>query len=240
MEGLFTAGGRYNRGQTYLAARPGTERSYSDFAVDLAGYALARLVHEPFARYVARTIFVPLRMEATSYDLRELPQDRLAVGYGRTALPEGGFAFVPNRAAFGHLPAGHSAIDEQMGLPDPPSGTLYTSAVQFARLMMMLLNRGSLEGVKVLEPASVDLLLEPSGFWSAFGYQQGLILYATRNLDDQPVWGHDGQDRGYVSAAFFNRETRVGAVAFANANRDDLLLSRRLVDLDMHMMDWFK
>jgi hypothetical protein len=36
------------------------------------------------------------------------------------------------------------------------------------------------------------------------------------------------------------RTRGIGAVAFANANRDDFLLSRRLVDLDMHMMDWFK
>jgi hypothetical protein len=94
--------------------------------------------------------------------------------------------------------------------------------------------------VKVLEPASVDSMLTFSGHYSIYGYQQGLSLFAGRNLDDQPVWGHDGEDRGFVTAVFFDRATGVGAVSFANANRDDYLLSRRLVDLDLHMMDWFK
>jgi hypothetical protein len=38
-------------------------------------------------------------------------------------------------------------------------------------------------------------------------------------------------------SATWTSEKGVGAIAFANANRDDFLLSRRLVDLDMHMMD---
>jgi len=32
----------------------------------------------------------------------------------------------------------------------------------------------------------------------------------------------------------------VGAVVFANANREDFLLSRRLVDLDLHLLGQFK
>jgi CubicO group peptidase (beta-lactamase class C family) len=132
-------------------------------------------------------------------------------------------------------------MDEQMGLPDPPSGTRYTSAVQFARLVMMLLNRGSLDGARILEPKSVDLLLTHSGFWSiTSGYRQGLVFLGQQNLDDHLVWGHDGNDRGYCAAFYFDRETGVGALAFANADNADFLLGRYLSDLDLHMMDWFK
>ena len=240
VEGTFKSGGVYNRTDSYLAGKPGAERIYSNNAIDLVGYALARLVHQPFTTYLTQAVITPLGMKETFFSLRDLPVSKVAVGYGRTLAADGHYVFAPNRVAFAHLPAGRSVMEEQMGFPDPPSGAVYSSAIQFSRLVMMLLNRGSLDGVKILEPASVDLLLTHSGYWSIYGYQQGLVLFAQRNLDDHLVWGHDGEDRGYITAVFFDREKGVGAVAFANANRDDFLLSRRLVDLDMHMMDWFK
>ena len=237
LEGIFKAGSPYAEG-SFLESRPGTERVYSNIAVDVAGYALERLLEEPFAHYVTRAILQPLKIDA-SYSLEALPRDRIGVGYGRKRGPDSAWVYSPNRVSFAHLPGSPSILENMFAGPDPPAGTLYTSALQFAKVMMMLMNGGSLEGVKVLESGSVEALLTPSGFWSVYAYRQGLILYATRNLEDQEVWGHDGEDRGYIASMFFHREKRLGAVAFANANRDDFLLSRRLVDLDLHMMDWF-
>ena len=39
--------------------------------------------------------------------------------------------------------------------------------------------------------------------------QQGLVLYATRDLNDHLVLGHDGEDKGYISSVFFDREKGV-------------------------------
>jgi CubicO group peptidase (beta-lactamase class C family) len=241
VEGTFKPGGIYNRANSYLAGKPGTERIYSNNGLDLAGYAIARLVHQPFTTYVNQAILSRLGIKESSYSLTDLPASKLAVGYGRTLSSDGRWIFAGNRVAFGHMSAGRSVMDEQMGLPDPGSGSLYTSAVQFARLVMMLLNRGSLDGAKILEPASVDLLLTHSGYWSiTSSYQQGVVFLGQRNLDDRLVWGHAGDDRGYCAAVFFDREAGIGALAFANAETGDFLLSRRLTDLDMHMLDWFK
>jgi CubicO group peptidase (beta-lactamase class C family) len=240
VEGMFIPGGRYFRPDSFRPGKPGTERIYSDAGFDLVGYALARVVKQPFAEYVHDAILVPLRMKESAYSLRKIPADKLAVGYGRTLRDDGRWAFASARVAFAHLPDGRTVLEDQMGIPDPPTGGLYTSATQFAQLLLMFLNHGTLDGAKVLEPSSVDLLTTHTGYFSIFGYQQGLALMGTRDLDDHLVWGHDGQDRGYCTAAYFDRESGVGVVAFANANRDDELLSRRLVDLDMHMLDWFK
>jgi hypothetical protein len=51
--------------------------------------------------------------------------------------------------------------------------------------------------------------------------------------------GHAGNDRGNCTAFLFDLENAGGAVAFSNAETKSLLLSLRLADLDMHMMDWF-
>ena len=240
VEGMFVPGGRYFRADSFRAGKPGTERIYSDNAFDLVGYALARVVKQPFAAYVHDAILVPLQMKESAYSLRKIPADKLAVGYGRTLRGDGKWDFASARVAFAHLPDGRTVMDDQMGIPDSPSGGLYTSATQFSRLLLMFLNHGTLDGAKVLEPSSVELLTTHTGYFSIYGYQQGLALMGTRDLDDHLVWGHDGQDRGYCTAAYFDRDSGVGVVTFANANRDDELLSRRLVDLDMHLLDWFK
>ena len=240
IEGKATPSGDFHPPNGYLPARPGAERIYCNFCFDLMGYALARVTRESFGSYVERRVLAPLKMRETGSKLSAYPESVLAVGYGRTSAGSGNWVYSPNRESFGHLPASSTVLGNVFSSPDPPSGAFYSSARDFARAMMMLLNRGSLDGVTILKPATVDSMLTFSGYYSIYGYRQGLSLFATRNLDDQPIWGHDGEDRGFITAVFFDRASGLGAISFANANRDDFLLSRRLVDLDIHLIDWFK
>jgi CubicO group peptidase (beta-lactamase class C family) len=240
IEGKKTSASEYHTPNGYLPEKPGTDRIYCNFCFDLLGYALARVTHETYNSYLQRNVIAPLKMKETSTRLRAFPESVFAVGYGRTRDASGRWSYSPNRESFAHLAAASTVLGNLYSSPDPPSGVFYSSARDFARPMMMLLNRGTLDGVKILEPASVDSMLTFSGHYSIYGYQQGLSLFASRNLDDQVVWGHDGEDRGFITALFFDRATGLGAVSFANSNRDDFLLSRRRVDLDLHMMDWFK
>ena len=87
VEDTFKPGGLYNRPDSYLAGKPGTERIYSSNGLDLAGYAIARLVHQPFTTYVNQAILTPLGIKESSYSLADLPASKLAVGYGRTLVP---------------------------------------------------------------------------------------------------------------------------------------------------------
>ena len=239
IESALKPGGAQYRVESFRQRAPGTERIYSDIAVDLLGYALTRVVHEDFSSYVERAIFAPLQMTGVTYLPSRVPTQKLVVGYGRTK-DSGRWRFSTNRVAFAHLPAGRTAREELMSSPDPPAGGLYSSAGQFAKLVTMFLNGGKIGEARILEQSSVKQLATFSGLWSIYGYQQGLTIYAPRDLNDHLVWGHDGEDRGYVGAAFFDLDAGIGAIAFANANREDFLLSRRLVDLDLHMMDWYK
>ncbi|HMI57308.1 MAG TPA: serine hydrolase domain-containing protein [Gemmatimonadaceae bacterium] len=240
IEGRANPSGDFHTPNRYLAARPGAARIYCNFCFDVMGYALARVTHESYDSYIERHVLVPLKMKETGSRLSAYPESVLAVGYGRTSAGSGKWNYSPNRESFGHLPASSTVLGNVYSSADPPAGAFYSSARDFARPLMMLLNRGLLDGVEILKPATVDSMLTFSGYYSVYGYRQGLSLFASRNLDDQVVWGHDGEDRGFITAVFFDRATGLGAICFANANRDDFLLSRRLVDLDMHLMDWFK
>jgi CubicO group peptidase (beta-lactamase class C family) len=240
VEETFRDGGRFHGGHWFLDGRPGTERVYCNQAMNVAAYALQRYVGGPFLDYATREILRPLGMRDSGYVSGQLPVTRRAVGYGRTLNSSGQWIFLPDRVSFSHLPPSRSLLENLYAAPSLGDGGLYTSAREFSRFVASMINGGTLDGVTILRPESVRLLLTPSGFWSPYGYQQGLVFMAARGLEESLVWGHDGIDRGFVASAQFDRETGVGAVSLANANTPGETLSRRLVDLNLHLLSWFR
>jgi len=240
VEETFKPGGRYAGGSWFLAGRPGTERVYCNQAMNVVAYALQRRLGEPFLAYATREILRPLGMRDSGYIFGQLPAARRAVGYGRVIDRSGGWTYSPDRVSFSHLEPSASLLENLYSSPSLGDGGLYTNAREFSRFVAMMINGGSLDGVTILRPESVGLLLTPSGFWSVYGFQQGLVLMATRDLEDDLVWGHDGLDRGFCASAYFKRETKTGVVALANANTFEQTLSRRLLDLNTHLLSWFR
>ena len=131
-------------------------------------------------------------------------------------------------------------MDYQYSYPDYPVGRTYTNARDFARLILMFLNGGTVDGARILSPASVDMIFTPSGYRNLDGWQQGIGVNGPLDLRGRQVWGHDGQGEGSVSALYVNRQTGVGAFTIANSNYLDESQNYSLVDLDMHLMSWFE
>jgi len=50
------------------------------------------------------------------------------------------------------------------------------------------------------------------------------------------VWGHVGEHHSCSSAFYFNPETHVGAISFANGNYPDFSLVYAVNDLDLHLI----
>jgi CubicO group peptidase (beta-lactamase class C family) len=115
-----------------------------------------------------------------------------------------------------------------------------STASDFARLLLMIMGGGALEGAKVLEPGSVKQMITPTGFRNHDGWTQGLGIMGPEDLRGRQVWGHDGQEHGASTAMFFNPKTGVGAVAFANAMDAGWTLNYVLDDLDLHLMAAFE
>jgi CubicO group peptidase (beta-lactamase class C family) len=150
------------------------------------------------------------------------------------------FDYSPSKAFWDHQPDGGSVMDHQISFPDYPSGRIYTSATDFARLILMFLNGGNLGGARILRQTSIDTMLTPSDLWNVDGWRQGLGVAGPKDLRGRQLWGHDGQERGYASAFYFNPETHVGVIAFSNGNYADFTKNYALVDLDSHLMSWFE
>jgi len=240
MENRLRANGRYNDSKVFRPGKPGTERIYSDDGICLAAYALEHIVHESFADYVQQEIFKPLKMESTSYFLARLPVDRLSVGYVVDRKPNGAFAYLSAPASLQHKPVGGSVLDNETSMPDYPAGRVYTTASEYAHLMMVFLNGGTLDGARILSQSSINLMMMPSGYRNLDGWNQGLGLHGPVDLHGHQLWGHDGQEPGNASAFFFNPETRLGAFAISNGNYPDFSMNYALLDLDLHLMSWFE
>jgi CubicO group peptidase (beta-lactamase class C family) len=240
VKSMFIAGGSHYWADQFTHNKPGTERIYSNRAFDLMASALQGIVHEPFEQYVQREILMPLGMTQTSYLLAGRPIDRFAVGYASVRLKDGGYDYVPIKAYWSHGGAGGRLLDHQKTCADFASGCAHTTALDFARLMLMLMNHGTLDGKRILQPSSVDLMTTPIGLRNLDGWAQGLGLAGPKDIRGRQVWGHDGEDRGAANALYFNRDTGVGAIAFSNAMDADWTLTYVVVDLDLHLMSWFE
>jgi len=125
---------------------PGSEWSYSA-GVDVQAALVEKLSGQPFADYVTQHIFDPLGMKETGWRVPDSKSDRFAASYERKDdklvrvddSQNRSNNFLPHRLT----PGGHglaSTIDDYM---------------RFAR---MLLNRGELDGVRILKPGTVRLM----------------------------------------------------------------------------------
>jgi CubicO group peptidase (beta-lactamase class C family) len=129
-----------------LASQPGVRWHYS-IAVDIQGYIVEKLSGMPFDEFLAKHIFEPLKMVDTGFYVPQEKLHRLAQVYnvdqnGKLRVERGGF----NRD-YSKRPALLSG-----------GGGLVSTAADYFRFCQMLLNGGTLDGVRILSPLTVELM----------------------------------------------------------------------------------
>ncbi len=129
-----------------LASQPGARWHYS-IAVDIQGYIVEKLSGMPFDEFLAKHIFEPLKMVDTGFYVPQEKLHRLAQVYnvdqnGKLRVENGGF----NRD-YSKRPALLSG-----------GGGLVSTAADYFRFCQMLLNGGTLDGVRILSPLTVELM----------------------------------------------------------------------------------
>ena len=120
-----------------------------------------------------------------------------------------------------------------------PQGGLRISARDLARVGRMLLNGGTLDGVRILSPQSVETLLAPlwrydgsngktdDGFYCAYGLATQTLPSPGRGCDDDPAGdgvirvGHAGDAYGLRSGLWIDRASGTGVAYFVTGLGDD-------------------
>ncbi len=128
-----------------LLFSPGTQWNYS-FATDVLGYLVEVISGQPLDQYFAEHILEPLGMVDTGFHVPPAKQARLAANYG----PQDGKLRLiddPTTSSYLQPPVRFSG-----------GGGLVSTCADYFRFAQMLLNKGELEGVRILGRKTVELM----------------------------------------------------------------------------------
>jgi CubicO group peptidase (beta-lactamase class C family) len=162
-----------------LLYQPGTKWVYS-VSIDIQGYIVEKLSGQTLPDFMRDHIFKPLSMDDTGFYVPSAKRDRFATLYGENEKGE----IVPASQLLG---AGLSDYSAQPTMPSGGGG-LVSTARDYARFAQMLLNRGELDGVRVLSPASVQLM---SSNHLAAGLMTGEFSIGPEIIRPGMGWGYD-------------------------------------------------
>ena len=165
--------------ETRLTYRPRSRTKYSNAGIAVAGYVLESVSREPFAKYLARSVLVPLGLDDSAFEADTGSMSRHAAASmwtldGRTS----------------------GAPSFELGMA--PAGSMYSSVVDLGRFLSMLFARGQTSSGQVISAASLDEMwtpqFAPAGARSGFG-----LGFDIATLDGRRVVQHGGAIYGFAT-----------------------------------------
>ena len=180
----------------------GSTPAYSNWGTTLAGYIVQRVSGESFEAYVERHIFAPLGMRNSSFR-QPLPAGlsaQMAKGYGAGGEPAKGFELVE--------PA--------------PAGALSSSGTDMARFMMAHLQDGQLDGQRILQPATAQMMhssplnrVNPRSLVPPLNRME--LGFFETNLNGREIIGHLGDTTAFHTSLHLFLKEGVGLYVSFNS-----------------------
>lgn len=133
-----------------MDAQPGEKYVYG-FNTDILGVVVEKVSGQTLADFFQSRIFAPLKMTHTSFYVDAAQADRLATVY---AMPKAGGTL--ERAPEPGMGQGHYVNGPRKSYSG--GAGLVSTAADYARFLQMLLNGGTLDGVRLLSPKTVELM----------------------------------------------------------------------------------
>jgi CubicO group peptidase (beta-lactamase class C family) len=238
----------------WSTAAPGKRFSYANLNYGIVATVMEAATGERFDRLMTRLVLAPLHLDA-GYNWSGASDAAVASaavlyrrGKDETAIDPAGPWVAQVDDLGGRRPACPVASDNgcDLGAYRPgtngtlfsPQGGLRISAAGLATIGRMLLARGSVDGIRVLKPASVRALMTP--VWRAGQgvagdtykgemrcYGAGLqCLSGEAGASDQPVagarwWGHLGEAYGLLGGLWIDRNHGRVLVYLITGTADD-------------------
>ena len=169
-------------------AHPG-ERWVYGYSTDILGALIERVSGETLDEFLRSRITVPLGMKDTHFYLPESKRDRLAAVY--SARESGGIERAPDPG--GMVGQGAYVIGPRKSYSG--GAGLLSTATDYARFLLMLLNGGELDGKRILSRKTVELMTVDHLGNTAFGDGQGFGLgfFVVEDLGARGLQGSVGE-----------------------------------------------
>jgi len=194
---------RYVRSLTNqsLIAAPGANFRYSNMAYEVLGDLIAKVSGMSFEDYVRKNILEPLGMKSSTLLVKQADPALLTTPHvmGNAYQPVVSKVFPYNRM--------HS-----------PSSTLYSNVLDMTRWAMANLNRGELDGQRILKDSTYDVMWKPAGEqWQ----QIGISWFLGKHREHRTI-SHSGGDTGFVSNLVMIPDKSIAVVMMSNFDRAGL------------------
>lgn len=174
-----------------LLYQPGTTWEYGA-SVDVLGVIVERVSGMPLDRFIAERITGPLKMTDSGFAAPMAHANR-----GARPQPEGPKKALPNIALVTDVPTFKSG-----------GGGMVSTAADYARFSQFLLNRGELDGVRLVSPKTIDLM---SANHLPPGTVMGADMYRFEALEPSPRMGQ-GFGLGFAVRTDAGRNPLPGSV----------------------------
>ncbi|HSE37992.1 MAG TPA: serine hydrolase, partial [Blastocatellia bacterium] len=188
-------------GDRSLIAEPGAKMQYSNMAFEVLGDVIAKVSGMTFEDYVKSNILEPLGMKSSTLLVKQADPALLTSPHVQNATYEVEVSkvFPYNRM--------HS-----------PSSTLYSNVLEMSRWAMANLNRGELDGKRILKASTYDVMWKPAGEQ----FPQIGISWFLNRYKEHAVVTHSGGDTGFVSNLVLLPEKKIAVVMMSNYDRAPL------------------
>jgi CubicO group peptidase (beta-lactamase class C family) len=181
---------------------PGAKFAYSNMAFEVLGDLVAKVSGMSFEDYVGANILKTVGMTSSTLLMKGADPARLAAGH--TQAKDG--AVIP----VARYPYNRSHT---------PSSNLHSSATDMVRWMIVNLNRGELDGSRILKETTYDVMWKP-GAANRQGHV-GISWFLVKHKGQQVIV-HGGQDDGFLTTVVLLPARKVGVVVLVNSDRAPL------------------
>lgn len=200
---------RYVRGlsERSLIGAPGEKFAYSNIGFEVLGDVIAKASGMNFEDYVRRNILAPLGMKHSTLLIRSVNTQQLVTPH---LCHKSGEVTVSNVFPYNR--------------PHAPSSTLYSTIEDMNRWALANLNRGELDGRRILQASSYDLLWKPQVDVpeppnAPYDVKVGLSWFLLGHQGHRLV-GHGGSDRGFQTFLVLAPDDGVAVVMMINCSSD--------------------
>jgi CubicO group peptidase (beta-lactamase class C family) len=220
---FLVPGGKYYSDKNYLDSPPGERYAYSNSSYSLIGCMIERLSGRPFWEFCRENIFIPLRMNDSSWRLADLDRDRFAYAY----LKE----------------SGQMKKEEPSTWPGYMDGGLQTTTIDLGNFLIMMMTRGRFEDRQILKPKTVDAMLElqnPKDAPQGRGFPtlgRGFV-WVLSQIRDRRIYQMNGFGPAFFVQVYFDPARKIGGAFFTTGGFDSFQALGNAVQLFFdHMLE---
>ena len=198
MYNYFNPAGYWYNSLNFLNYPPGSHWEYSNVGTSLVGYLTEAVTGDSFPSYCQQHIFDPLGMSRTSWLYANLDTNNIAMPY----------TYIGSQ----YYPIGYPSTCIY------PSSTLKSSLLDLTRFLLMFMQYGELDSVRVLDSTTVALMrtVQDTIPWSPNSYIGITWWYYQSTLSGRWVWGHIGGWFGTATSMHFCPAENSGAIVLTN------------------------